>query len=261
MARFFSTNKHAVQYRQEELEACGVSQAVLVCLAVLLGCDYTGGVRGVGIDTALSILSTSYKVQCPEWKAFRSQLKISELVVAWLSRWRELVEKPLPPSWGEGDEYMSPAQYSRLCDYYESWRSLVVEPSFPPREVIDAFCCTPCGLSASRISADRPLNSVEWSEPRWDQLRQYAAVQGVFTAAPYLLPQMEHVRRACERDAEERTTEDHRGVAWSTAGSLTDSSYLVRMKTDVPGAGRLKCLSRSLCAMLELLRCVQEKGL
>lgn len=258
---FFSKTKHVVQYRQDELMACGISKAVLVSLAVLLGCDYYDGVHGVGLDNALNILCTSYKVDSPEWSDAARFMNVSDLVEAWLSRWKKLVDEPLPSSWVDGDEHMSPLQYSLLCANYSNWRRLVLQPRFPSREVVNAFCLTDKILPASSFSSSELPMKLEWCIPEWGGVRQYAGACGIFTLHPYLEAQLERVKETCAKRREHEIHKELEESVTCKTRPLTDFMDIVPADNKGLERWKYKRLPPPLCATLELLRLVQEKQL
>lgn len=258
---FFSKTKHVVQYRQDDLTACGISKAVLVSLAVLLGCDYHDGVHGVGLNNALNILCASYKVDSPEWSDAVNFMNVSELVEAWLSRWKKLVDEPLPSSWVDGDEHMSPLQYSLLCDNHASWRKLALQSHFPSREVVNAFCVTDKVLPTSSLFSSDLHIELEWCVPEWERVRQYAAARGIFTVHPYLEAQMERVQETWEKKREQEIHKELVESMGSRTRLLTDVMDIVVTDTKSLERWKYKRLPPSLRVTLELLHLVQEKQL
>ena len=137
----------------------GLTREKLIMLALFLGCDYTDGVKGVGLVNGMEIVSC--------YETFES-----------LERWREWAEKPdlwLNAEKGaemhqiyEKAKIEFPVEFKYMMDHKNYKNVWEVPEDFPSREVIDGFL-------KPRVKADFGENGFEWREPDFGNLRLFCA--------------------------------------------------------------------------------------
>ena len=82
---FFNNGFYALEFKMDDIESkLGLDQERLIMLSLLLGCDYTDGVKGVGIVNSMEIVGA--------YKSFDSFLRFKE----WADK---------PDFWNDPDHY------------------------------------------------------------------------------------------------------------------------------------------------------------
>ena len=124
----FEESKYVEEYRTDDVEReLGLSRESLICLALLLGSDYTPGISGVGIVNAVEIMSTfpGYKglVEFEKWVN-----GIDEDIIAMVT---EKQSSESSSNVQQIKEFKSKHKAAR-----KSW---VLPEDFPSKEVMDAY--------------------------------------------------------------------------------------------------------------------------
>ncbi|CCW61433.1 unnamed protein product [Phytomonas sp. EM1] len=172
---FFSSNKNVVAYRQAELEACGIDKRVLVALALLVGCDYTEGIPGLGLSGALEALVASWlPIRHDENERTNDTRDDIAFIINTLFRWKSLVKK-MPTSWSDaGDNDLSLLQLLLFQRNKSSWSCLHLPEAFPKHSVAEAFY-------EPLVDPDRtPFLA---PNPQWQQVWRYAAENGLLESS------------------------------------------------------------------------------
>lgn len=183
---FFSRSKQVVAYKQAELEACGITKAVLVALASFLGCDYTSGIAGMGLVSALRAIVASWTSEMTSVGSAVSGTGDTRAVLALLRRWKSFTER-LPSTWSSVDEETSLLQFCVLEDNLSTWCTLAHrQQHFPEEHAIAAFY-------SAAVDEDR--SPFQWCPPNWVAIRGIArAVEGL--GSNWLLQRVELAAKA-----------------------------------------------------------------
>ncbi|XP_014664635.1 PREDICTED: DNA repair protein complementing XP-G cells homolog isoform X2 [Priapulus caudatus] len=137
---FFKQDKDVESYRAEDLVTdLGLSRHKLVNMALLLGSDYTAGVRGVGSVLAMEILC-----DLPASDSFDALLKLRTLY----------------------DEMKGQEKIPQETKVKSKIRKLELNPGFPSRAVYEAYC---------EPTVDESMEAFLWSSPSLCDLRIFAA--------------------------------------------------------------------------------------
>ena len=136
----------------------GLDLDQLRMLAMLLGCDYTTGVRGVGIVNALEIIDA--------WPTFEDLFE--------LRQWASDLAKPTDPGILDGDSEVRRRFKTTHVGYRFQWS---FPEDFPSTAVLDAFSNAPINTATSPFLWAEPdysavlnlLNSSLTASPRWRQ--------------------------------------------------------------------------------------------
>jgi hypothetical protein len=153
----FESKMYCESYRMKEIEAkLGMDRQKLIHFALLLGSDYTEGVKGVGIVNATEILN-----------AFPGERGLEQLR-QWVYS-DEADEPPVLPQFDE--ETTSDAERARLAQAYRIAhfkhahrrvkRNWGLSASFPNRAVIDAYW---------NPNVDRSGAEFSWQAPDWEAI-------------------------------------------------------------------------------------------
>ena len=149
---FFDEQKFVEAYYARDIEReLGLGKDKLVALAMLLGGDYTDGVRGVGIVNGMEVL-----------RAFPPVTDSVEGVHGGLSRFRE---------WMDGIDDLLPDDATQLeISFHRKHRSArtrwAAPADFPSRGIITAYLKPAVDTSRTRFS---------WARPDLDALQQFCA--------------------------------------------------------------------------------------
>lgn len=159
---FFSkqSKKGMIQYKKKSLDRCGLSTTVLVCLAMLLGCDYDEGVDGVGVAHALRIIASSW---IPH--SVSSPLEV-------MRRWVGLINAPVSSCWTLGDENMSYAQYLIYKDQHSFWTRLPLHQTFPSEDLVNLFLNPVVNKGVSE-------EDLGFFPPNWEMIDQFLRFRGL----------------------------------------------------------------------------------
>lgn len=142
---FFSKDKYVSQYKMTDIEfKARLTRENLICLAMLVGSDYTEGVYGIGAVHAIEIISEF------DGKGLEPLIKFKE--------WRDNYSK---------SKDRKPGNKSR-----ERLLRFSLPDHFPSRVVYDGYM-KPC--------LDTSDEQFSWSFPRVDELREYAKSQLGYT--------------------------------------------------------------------------------
>lgn len=155
---FFEAKKYAESYRMKEItNKLGMDRRKLIHFALLLGSDYTEGVKGVGIVNATEIL-----------QAFPGERGLEELR-EWVYSTTELDLEPTLPVYPDdaSDEERTAIDTAYRIALFKfkhrnTKRSWAMSRSFPNREIIDAYL---------RPNVDDSAAEITWGVPQWDKIR------------------------------------------------------------------------------------------
>ncbi|KAG5467491.1 hypothetical protein CUR178_01135 [Leishmania enriettii] len=206
---FFAQSKNVVAYEQAHLSACGITKTVLVALASLLGCDYTEGVSGIGLVSALEALVVAWTTA----QGAESGASSSSAVLHLLRRWALLVQQP-PNTWQEVDDDMSILQFALLQADLAQWRTLEKRACFPEAHAVEAFF---------DAAVDSDTTPFEWLPPDWERIRLFAGALGALSS-PWLVQRYELARTECLR----REAAATKARASTIAGQRRLTEYGVR---------------------------------
>ncbi|KAH0476025.1 MAG: uncharacterized protein KVP18_004997 [Porospora cf. gigantea A] len=150
-----SVEAHSLNAVQRTL---GLDLDQLRMLAMLLGCDYTTGVRGVGIVNALEIIDA--------WPTFEDMFE--------LRQWASDLARPTDPGILDGDSEIRRRFKTTHVGYRYQWS---FPEEFPSTAVLDAFSNAPVNTATSPFQWAEPdypavlslLNTSLTASPRWRQ--------------------------------------------------------------------------------------------
>ena len=168
VVRGFFSPEAAVEYRLRDLGSVGLSRSALICLALLLGCDYTSGVRGFGVRKALEVVAAVVPTQN------EGDGTVSGVLNA-LSSWKRLMQAD--ESTFCSDRFLeecSLAQRELLRDARRSAACGIADEDFPHNfpnsAVAEAF--------VSPLVDDRP-ELVHIGVQDWDEVRRFFCGRGL----------------------------------------------------------------------------------
>jgi len=149
----FNKNKYVERYEMKQVEEeMGMTRSKLIRLALLLGSDYTDGVRGVGIVNAAEIL-----------EAFPGPNGLEEF--------REWVDKKVTLLDEEpSEEELATLEQSQAIRREFCWkhrnirRNWEIREGFPNAQVVEAYEAPEC---------DRLEAKFTWTKPDFELLRQF----------------------------------------------------------------------------------------
>lgn len=158
---FFESKKFCEQYRMQEIiTKLGLDRQKLIHLAMLLGSDYTDGVKGVGIVNATEIIN-----------AFPGEDGLQRL-----REWVYSAEPDMEPSLPSYPDPCTAEQRASIdAEYRLAYfkyqhrnvkRSWQLSQSFLNQEVIDAYY---------HPNVDPSSEELTWSQPDWDGIRTFCA--------------------------------------------------------------------------------------
>jgi len=158
---FFESKRYCERYRSDEIQnKLGIDRRKLIHMALLLGSDYTEGVKGVGIVNATEIIN-----------AFPGEHGLEQLC-----RWVYSDEADLQPSLPSYPDPCSDDERAALDGAYRLAafkyahrnvkRNWALSTTFPNREVIEAYW---------HPNVDESRADPTWQRPDWDAIRNFCA--------------------------------------------------------------------------------------
>lgn len=157
LQNFFNEQKFVEAYYAKDIKkdlALGRNQ--LVALAMLLGGDYTDGVKGVGIVNGMEILQ-SFVIEDGKDGIRDGLQKFRE--------WLDGIDDPLADDDNESATYLS--RVKLFHKKHQSARTRWIAPEdFPSKQIIEAYM---------RPAVDSSTANFSWGKPDIDGLRQFCA--------------------------------------------------------------------------------------
>lgn len=206
---FFSRNKYVTAYRQSDLRACGITKEVLVALALLLGCDYTPGVSGIGLAGALAAVAVAWNLRSDGDggpSAVRSLLEHFEEVLR---------------SGKTNSLFLSQAFV--LSTQHRAWSSLVFPKDYPDEQAITEFFAPDVNTDTTPFAA---------CSPNWQSIRVFAGMRGLLTA-PWVVQLLDLAQKTCtERLTQEGSHRNQRRLdEFASHQSKTEPIPLKKLPT------------------------------
>ena len=149
---FFEHAKFVEEYRASDLKCeMGLDRKYLISMALMLGSDYSDGVKGVGIVNACEVLSSfDGSKQCDnflELKQFRN----------WLSSLSAVSKK-------DKDEKNVSEKERFMIKHASSRNKWITNEDFPSIQVIDAYM---------KPNVDKSRKSFSWARPNKKVLQEF----------------------------------------------------------------------------------------
>ncbi|KAF6264630.1 hypothetical protein COO60DRAFT_1292472 [Scenedesmus sp. NREL 46B-D3] len=162
----FEDKKYVEEYHMSDISReLGVDQPTLVCLAMLLGSDYTEGVAGIGVVNALEVLS-AWPGGLPGLQRFKSWLEGPD---------ERLLAAAAANAAAETADEETPAQRYFKSSHRGVRRTWHLPASFPSRAVLDAYLKPLVDRNTARFSCGRPDTALlqQFCRERfgWDQAK------------------------------------------------------------------------------------------
>lgn len=144
---FFNQAKHVMEFRAENVEqAFNMERSKLIQMAMLVGSDYTTGIRGIGAVTALEILAAFKSTEVAgETTATQSLLSGLRKFKSW---------------WQDGQRSVGSAASLR-----KKLKNIKFEDEFPSHLVVDAYM---------NPEVDRRDERFVWTAPDVESIREFA---------------------------------------------------------------------------------------
>lgn len=149
---FFEHSKVVEEYRVSDLRnEMGLDRKNLVSMALMLGGDYTDGIKGIGIVNACEILA-----------AFDRTDKQDEFLA--LTQFREWLTSLSPPSIPKKNQEDMSEKHRFMLKHASSRNKWITNEDFPNIQVIDAYM---------KPNVDKSTKSFSWSRPDREKLESF----------------------------------------------------------------------------------------